>query len=180
MKPINWLPTILERDCIVLTPLNTSHFDSLYSVASDPLIWEQHPSKDRYKKEVFQLFFDSGVASNSAFIITDKNSNQVIGSTRYYDYRPEQGSIAIGYTFIARNHWGGSSNYFCKNLLLNYAFQYVSKVFFHVGIDNIRSQKAVLKLGADKVREFDFESNGIFLPYIEFELCKNSYIDTNE
>lgn len=171
----NWQPSTLMNDFIILEPLKHTDFDRLYSVASDPLIWEQHPSKERYKKDVFEKFFNSGIESKTAFLIIDKLTNEVIGSTRYYDFLPEQNSIAIGYTFIGRKYWGGIYNSMCKKLLLDYAFTFVTKVFFHVGIENLRSQKAVLKLGAQKVREFEFESNGVLLPYLEFELLKTTY-----
>jgi len=152
-KDINWQPDNLEDNFIKLKPLTVFDFDELYQVASDPLIWEQHPSKDRYKREVFQQYFDGGVSSKTAFIILNKPGNKIIGSTRYYDYQPEGSSIAIGFTFLSRQCWGGLYNKSCKKLLLDYAFQFVEKVYFHIGADNTRSQLAITKIGASKVAE---------------------------
>ncbi len=91
----------LENNLIKLIPLKKKDFEKLYQVASDPLIWEQHPDKDRYKKEVFEKFFKGALESGGAFLILDQNSGEVIGSSRYYDLDDDKKSIAIGYTFIA-------------------------------------------------------------------------------
>lgn len=152
---INWQPDFLEDELLKLIPLAETDFDRLYQVAADPLIWEQHPANDRYQSEVFQQFFDEAIAGKTAFLIVDKASNTIIGSTRYYDYKPENASIAIGYTFVARQYWGGSYNRSVKKLLIDYAFQFVDKVYFHIGATNTRSQLAIGKIGAIKVSEID-------------------------
>ena len=144
---------ILENDFVQLISLEESDFESLYSVASDPEIWEQHPNKDRYKREVFQNFFQGAIESKGAFKIIDKNTGEIAGSTRFYDYNQDENSIFIGYTFYATKFWGSKLNPQVKKLMLDYIFQFVDKVNFHVGKDNIRSQKAMEKLGAKKVDE---------------------------
>ncbi|AZI56645.1 N-acetyltransferase [Epilithonimonas vandammei] len=143
----------LENENVKLVPLNPNDFEELFSVASDPKIWEQHPNKDRYQREVFEKFFQGAMESKGAFKIMDKSSNEVAGSTRFYDYNPDENSIFIGYTFYATKFWGSKLNPQVKKLMLDYIFQFVDKVNFHVGKDNIRSQKAMEKLGAKKVDE---------------------------
>ncbi|WP_428228530.1 GNAT family N-acetyltransferase [Flavobacterium sp.] len=172
-KPeFNLQPDILQDDITKLVPLQETDFDALYKVASDPLIWKQHPIKDRYKIEVFRPFFDAAINSKSAFLILDKETNEIIGNTRFYDYNPEKSSIAIGFTFIGRKYWGGLYNQSNKKLLVDYAFEHVDSVLFHIGADNIRSQKAVSKLGAVKVAEMTVTNNGVDIPHFEFELKK--------
>ncbi|PAM94829.1 GNAT family N-acetyltransferase [Flavobacterium sp. IR1] len=171
----NLQPEVLEDNITKLIPLEESHFDALYEVASDPLIWEQHPMKDRYKIEVFRSFFDAGINSQSSFLILDKNTNEIVGNTRYYDYNAEKSSIAIGFTFIGRKFWGGLHNKSNKKLLIDYAFKHVNTVVFHIGAENIRSQKAVAKLGAVKTKEMMVTSNGADLPHFEYELSKADY-----
>ena len=143
----------LENENVKLVPLNPNDLEELFSVASDPKIWEQHPNKNRYQREVFEKFFQGAIESKGAFIIMDKSSNEVAGSTRFYDYNPKENSIFIGYTFYATKFWGSKLNPQVKKLMLDYIFQFVDKVNFHVGKDNIRSQKAMEKLGAKKVDE---------------------------
>ena len=143
----------LENENVKLVPLNPNDFEELFSVASDPKIWEQHPNKDRYQREVFEKFFQGAIESKGAFKILDKNTGEIAGSTRFYDYNPKENSIFIGYTFYATKFWGSKLNPQVKKLMLDYIFQFVDKVNFHVGKDNIRSQKAMEKLGAKKVDE---------------------------
>ncbi len=169
-------PVTLQNDIIRLTPLQAVDFERLYMVASDPLIWEQHPDKERYKRKRFQLFFDSALQSKGAFLVFDSVSNRLIGSTRFYEYSLEKSSIAIGFTFIAREYWGGKHNSTMKKLLLDYAFQFVSSVVFHIGVTNIRSQKAILKLGAIKISETNFELNGTESAHFEFEIKREDWV----
>jgi RimJ/RimL family protein N-acetyltransferase len=144
---------ILENDEINLIPLVESDFEQLYSVASDPAVWAQHPLKDRWKKEEFLNFFKGAISSNGAYKIIQKNSGQIIGSTRFYDYSEAEQSIFIGYTFYAVQFWGSGINPAVKKLMLNYIFQFVNKVCFHIGAVNHRSQIAIGRLGAIKVDE---------------------------
>ena len=170
----NLHPEKLEDDLIEIRPLTEDYFGHLFEVGSDPLIWEVHPVKDRYKKEVFKTYFDGAVASKSSFLVFDKATGELIGSTRYYNYQPELSRIAIGYTFLARKYWGGSYNKSMKTLLLDHAFKYVDSVVFHVGMENVRSQKAMVKIGSKKIGELDFASTGQLTHY-EYEIKKSEH-----
>ena len=141
----------LKGDLLELRPLAHGDWDELFAVASDPFIWEQHPEPDRYKEDVFISFFKEAVESGGAFVIIDRKTEQIIGSTRFYGYDPKQSEIEIGWTFLTRKYWGGRYNAEMKRLLLNHAFKFVESVVFFVGKDNVRSQKAMEKVGASKV-----------------------------
>ncbi len=146
-------PTTLRNEPVTLCPLTEADFDILFKVASDPVIWLQHPARDRYKIEVFRHFFDGAIASGGAFIIKDTQTSVVIGSTRYYQCDLENDSIYIGYTFFAHSYWGSTYNHSAKKLMLDHAFRFVSRVFFEIGAENIRSQTSIKKLGAEKIAE---------------------------
>lgn len=141
----------LKAELIELRPLAPGDWDELFAVASDPLIWEQHPERDRYKDEVFKVFFREALESGGAFVVIDRKTQQIIGSTRFYGYDPEKSEIEIGWTFLGRKYWGGRHNREMKDLLLAHAFQFVENVVFFVGEKNFRSQKAMEKIGAIKV-----------------------------
>jgi RimJ/RimL family protein N-acetyltransferase len=141
----------LKGKLIELRPLAPNDWDELFAVASDSLIWEQHPERDRYKEDVFRVFFKDALESGGAFVIIDRQTQHIIGSTRFYGYDPEKSEIEIGWTFLARKFWGGRFNAEMKRLLLNHAFKFVERVVFFVGEDNVRSQKAMEKVGAIKV-----------------------------
>ncbi|MEK8178884.1 GNAT family N-acetyltransferase [Flavobacterium buctense] len=156
----NLQPHNLKNELIKLIPLQENDFEVLYAVASDPLVWEQHPNKLRYQREVFQNYFEGAIVSKGAFLIRDTKTNEVVGSSRYYDYNEIENSILIGYTFIGRKFWGNGYNKALKKIMLDYAFDNVDKVYFHIGAFNIRSQKAIEKIGAVKVDEFEVEYYG--------------------
>ena len=141
----------LKGELLELRPLATDDWDELFAVASDPLIWEQHPEQDRHTENVFRTFFKEALESGGAFVIIDRQTQHIIGSTRFYGYDPEKSEIEIGWTFLARKYWGGRFNAEMKRLLLNHAFKFVESIVFFVGEDNVRSQKAMEKVGAIKV-----------------------------
>jgi len=149
------LQPTLENDLIQIVPLKETDFEALYAVASDPLIWEQHPNKDRYQRVVFQNFFKGAIESKGAFIVYEKATGDIVGSSRYYELDEENSSVAVGYTFIGRGFWGKGHNRALKTLMLDYAFQFIDKVILHIGVTNYRSQKATEKLGASKVGELE-------------------------
>jgi RimJ/RimL family protein N-acetyltransferase len=140
----------LRGELIELRPLRPEDWDDLFAVASDPLIWEQHPESDRYKEEVFKVFFRDALESGGAFVVTDNKEQQIIGSTRFHGYDPEKSEIEIGWTFLARKYWGGRYNREMKQLMLAHAFKFVENVVFFVGENNLRSRRATEKIGAIK------------------------------
>lgn len=145
------LQPTLKGEVLELRPLRPEDFDDLYAVASDPLIWEQHPSNDRYKEDVFKNFFLESLESGGALIAVDARNGRIIGSSRFHAYNSEKSEIEIGWTFLARPHWGGVYNGEMKRLMLRHAFRFVKSVIFIVGIQNFRSQKAMEKIGGVRV-----------------------------
>lgn len=137
----------LKGDLVELRPLGVDDFDELYAVAADPLIWEQHPCPDRHQIEVFRTFFREALESRGAFLVLDRKDGRVIGSTRFHGYDEAKDEIEIGWTFLARSHWGGRYNGEMKRLMLRHAFQFVDSVVFLIGPCNIRSQRAVERIG---------------------------------
>jgi RimJ/RimL family protein N-acetyltransferase len=150
----------LENDLIRLEPLRASDFEDLYAVASDPLIWEQHPSKDRYQRAVFENYFKGAMESGGAFRVIDITNGELIGSSRYSNYEEARRQIDIGYTFIARSRWARHYNRALKTLMLDHAFNYVDRVIFKVGINNWRSRKAMEKLGGIHIGEESVSYSG--------------------
>ena len=141
------LQPILKGELLALRPLRPEDFDHLYAVASDPLLWEQHPAWDRYKCEVFTKLFREGLASGGALAAVDSRDGKIIGSSRFHRYEPARSEIEIGWTFLARSHWGGIYNREMKRLMLEHAFRFVDHVVFLVAPQNFRSQRAMEKIG---------------------------------
>lgn len=155
-----WQPTDLQDDRVILEPLREAHYPELFAVAADPQLWAQHPNPDRYRPEVFRTFFEGAIASGGAFLIRAADDGRTIGSTRFYDHDPAADEVKIGYTFFSRSCWGKGHNPAVKQLMLAYAFRQVGRVVFHVGAGNIRSQRAMERIGARKVGEVDIAYHG--------------------
>jgi RimJ/RimL family protein N-acetyltransferase len=151
------LQPTLTGELMELRPLREADWAELFAVASDPLIWELHPARERYKEEVFREYFRGAMKSGGAFAVIDRKTGRIIGSTRYHDYRPENGTepntneIEIGWTFLARAYWGGVYNGEMKRLMLQHAFQFVDRALFFIGIQNWRSQRAIEKIGGVRI-----------------------------
>jgi RimJ/RimL family protein N-acetyltransferase len=145
------LQPILKGELLTLRPLRAEDFPDLYAVASDPLIWEQHPVKERYQEEVFKEFFRGAQESGGALLALDSRDGRVIGSSRFHGFDEEKSEIEIGWTFLARSHWGGAYNREMKQLMLGHAFRFVESVILLVGTENLRSQRAVEKIGGVRV-----------------------------
>ena len=142
---------VLKGDLLELRPLRSEDYDDLYAVAADPLIWRQHPVENRYEERVFQVFFVEALTSGGTLIAIDTITRRVIGSSRFHAYNNERSEVEIGWTFLARSHWGGIYNAEVKQLMLRHAFRFVNSVVFLVGTQNLRSQRAVEKIGGVRV-----------------------------
>jgi len=145
------LQPVLKGKLLELRPLRAEDFDDLFAVAADPLIWEQHPAQDRYQKDDFRVFFREALESGGALVAIDTKDGRVIGSSRFHGYDGDKSEVEIGWTFLARSHWGGRYNGEMKQLMLQHAFRFVDRVVFLVGLHNRRSQRAVEKLGGVRV-----------------------------
>jgi RimJ/RimL family protein N-acetyltransferase len=163
------LQPTLHGHLIEVRPLQSDDFESLFAAASDPLIWEQHPERDRYKREVFQKFFDTAMECKGAFAVIDRKSGRVIGSSRYCHLDSVKREVEIGWTFLERAYWGGIYNAELKKLMLDHAFQFLDRVLFVVGADNVRSQKALQKIGARIIGKKESQGvTGNLIPSIVF------------
>lgn len=164
------LQPVLTGPTLTLRPLLPKDFAALYAAASDPLIWEVHPEPTRWQREVFQHFFDSALESKGAFSVEETATGKIIGSSRYYDWEPDKHEIAIGFTFLARSHWGGITNKEMKQLMLNHIFQWADVVWFHIGSSNWRSRKAMEKIGGQLSHIAPLELFGVMRDYAYYKI----------
>ena len=142
---------VLKGELVELRPLRADDYHDLFAVAADPFIWEQHSVSNRYEEETFQAFFHEALASGGSLVAIDVSSRQIIGSSRFHGHDAERSEVEIGWTFLARSHWGGRYNGEMKQLMLRHAFRFVGCVVFLVGVNNVRSQRAVEKIGGVRV-----------------------------
>src|SRR6201995_4358882 len=172
-KP-NFQPTLVGPT-ITVRPITSADWTELYAAGSDPEIWKVHPVSDRYTEPEFRKFFDGAVNSKMGFVFVDRASGRLIGSSRYYGYEPERSELEIGWTFIARSHWGGAANREVKRLMLDHAFNFVDTVVFWVGEENWRSQGAMTKIGGVKREGLFTRVLSGATPYVILDITKARY-----
>jgi RimJ/RimL family protein N-acetyltransferase len=174
------LQPCIQNKLIRLEPVEADDFDALYAVASDPLIWEQHPNRNRYQRLIFETFFKGALESGGALCVIDNTTGELIGSSRYYDLDEMRRVVSIGYTFIARSTWGRQYNRALKALMLDHAFRFVDRVVFHVGADNMRSRRAMEKLGAAVIGEAAVTYYGEqSTPNVIYKIDKSDWVGLN-
>ncbi len=164
----------LTGDSVIIRPLRADDWPGMFEAASDPEIWKLHPASDRYQEPVFRAFFDTALASQMAFAFIDHASGALIGSSRYHGYDPALSEIEIGWTFLTRAFWGGKTNAEIKRLMLAHAFTFVETVIFWVGETNLRSRRAMEKIGG-VLRPGTFNrAISAHVPHVIFEIRNNA------
>jgi len=174
--PFDLQPT-LEGARVRIRPLHPTDFDALFAVASDPLIWELHPVKGRHERPGFTRLFDVSIASGGAMVVIDKSLDRIIGSSRLRVGDADIDRAEIGWSYLARSHWGGAWNGEVKHLLMSHAFRFVETVYFRVGADNARSRRAVEKIGGRLTDQTDTlpGPDGRPILHVIFEISKAGF-----
>ena len=173
--PFDPQPTLTGAHLLV-RPLRADDYAAMFAAASDPKIWEQHPSPDRYTGPVFRQYFDGAIASGSAFAFVERSSGDIVGSSRYHGPDAIKGEIEIGWTFLVRRCWGGECNFEAKKLMLDHAFRWFDTVIFWVGEDNQRSRRAMQKIGGVLRDGTATRAIGGDRPNVVFELRKRDWM----
>lgn len=173
---IDLQPT-LTSPAVTLRPLRADDWDALFGVASDPLIWALHPAHDRWREPVFRAFFTQALASGAALVALDPATGAVIGSSRFDTGRAGPGEVEIGWTFLARSHWGGATNGAMKALMVGHALGGYDRVLFLIGETNLRSRRAVEKIGAvltDRIDEA--EMAGVAVRHVIYAIDRAGFV----
>jgi RimJ/RimL family protein N-acetyltransferase len=170
---------VLDGERLYLRPLTEADWDALYAIASDKLLWEKHPSHNRWQEPVFREFFADALAKGGALAIVDKASGGVIGSSRFQGHDPaDGGEVEIGWSFLARPYWGLGYNAEFKRLMLEHAFRFVDRVLFRVGADNVISRKAMAHIGG-RLTDVTWveERAGRPVEHVLFEITRESFAE---
>ncbi|WP_374462587.1 GNAT family N-acetyltransferase [Chryseobacterium sp.] len=150
-----WIPypTILEGTAIELVPLEKEHFEELYIAAADKELWELLPA-DYSDRTVFHKTYEFALSERETgnqypFVIRHKETQKLIGSTRFFEIYPADKKLEIGWTWITKEFWGTSINPECKLLLLTFCFEILktNRVQLRTKDNNFRSRKAIEKIG---------------------------------
>ena len=146
-------PIVLEGENIQLLPLQTSHFEALFEAASNPEIWEltsvNYSDPAIFNHSNTTALKDKEKGTVYPFVIVDKHTDTIIGTTRFLEISAADKKLEIGVTWIKKEFWGSTVNMECKYLLLQYCFEHLQlhRVQFRAKADNLRSRKAIEKIG---------------------------------
>lgn len=146
-------PTILSGEQIELIPLEKIHFDELYVAASDKDLWTLIPTdcseRDTFIKTYEFSLAEREIGNQYPFVIKHKETNRLIGSTRFFEIYPSDKKLEIGWTWVIKEYWGTTVNLECKLLLLSFCFDtlQLNRVQLKTKDTNIRSRKAIEKIG---------------------------------
>ena len=167
----------LETERLLIRPMTEDDREAVYAVASDPMVWEQHPIHDRWRREVFDAFFDEGLASGGALVVLRKSDDRILGSTRYDRFDAEEGGVVeIGWTYLDRSCWGKGINPEMKRAMLAHAFEDVATVEFRVGDTNYRSRNALEAIGAARTDRYELgKYQGKRVVHLVYEITRESF-----
>ncbi|MFZ4798034.1 MAG: GNAT family N-acetyltransferase [Bacteroidia bacterium] len=153
---MNWIDgnTTLVGGYIKLVPMDEIHFEDLTFIGNETKIWEFIPTDMSSKEKRFQTFLNAMIEREKGaqfpFIVYHQHDNKIIGSTRLMNIEPKHMKLEIGWTWLHPDYWATAVNLECKLLLLNFCFEELKAIRVQLKTDenNIRSQKAILKIGA--------------------------------
>ncbi len=157
MEPLVVVPVTLEGEHVRLIPMETSHLDDLYAASLPREIWDYMPTQINSKEELSSWMTSSLNRRESGldlpFVVVDKKSERIVGSTRFLDIMPEHRGLEIGSTWLNPSVWRTPVNTECKLLLLTHCFETLGTIRVQLKTDsrNVRSQTAIARIGG--VRE---------------------------
>lgn len=147
---------ILENERALLEPLSEKHFELLWPIAAQEILWKYTTTKILSEKD-FTDYFYTALAEKAnevayPFAIFDRQQNRYAGSTRFGNISLENKRAEIGWTWYHPDLQRTGLNRNCKFLLLTYAFETLGlqRVEFKTSLKNLQSQEAILKIGATK------------------------------
>jgi RimJ/RimL family protein N-acetyltransferase len=177
---------------IYLELLSSGHREILRPLAKDERIWEFNQMlllNDNYDA-MYDEYFDTALdketkGGQESFVIRQIMDSAVIGMTRLYEINPKEKIATIGYTWYIPSVWGKVHNKECKLLLLRYIFEEMrfNRVEFRAAHQNIRSQKAIEKIGGVKegvLRKHGYRNDGAIRHDVVYSIIDDEWQDRKE
>ncbi|MFD5017423.1 GNAT family N-acetyltransferase [Paenibacillus sp. NPDC058367] len=179
----------MEGNTVKLVPMDDSHVEGLARVLRNPNIWEftwrKITSDEQVQDLITTAFANQNNESQIPFVIIEKATGQIVGTTRIMHPDLVHRNAEIGCTWISPEYWRTSVNTEAKSLLLHYCFEELKliRVEFTVVKTNLRSQRAVERLGAVKegvLRQHRIRSDGSIHDNVVFSILDNEWPSVKE
>lgn len=166
----------LHGPTLTLRPATPDDHTGLHAIGRDPLVWAQHPARDRWQEAAFRRFVDEGLESGGMLVAIDRASGRLVGTSRFSTEFALADEVEIGWTFVARDLWGGPTNREMKHLMVRHAFTHHPTVIFRIGAENHRSRRAVEKIGARLLdRPHASVVDGREVPYVTYAIARADF-----
>lgn len=191
---MSWInsSTILKGSLVELVPLEVKHFAELEILSREKRIWEFISIDMNTAEKCLEVFAKAIIEKENGtqfpFVIFHKQEKKIIGSTRLMNIKPNHKNLEIGWTWLHPDYWATEVNLECKLLLLTYCFEELKtvRVWLKTDENNIRSRKAILKIGAkyegtlrhESIRDDGSIRNSPYFSFIhtEWENAKNNLV----
>ena len=179
--------SLLNGKYVYLELLQEYHIPELKKLAKDERIWDltktlliNNSYEEQFDNYIRAAFDPKHTGGQVSFVVYRASDQSLIGMTRYYGVEPSHKRLCIGYTWYVPEVWGGVENKECKLLLLQYAFEVLGfqRVQFDVAHQNIRSQKAVAKIGGMKeavLRKHGLHADGTVRDTVVFSIIDDEW-----
>ena len=177
MTDFDFQPT-LTGELIEMRPYSDYDFEALYAVAADPLIWEVHPVPERSERPFFKANTDDALSDKGGLVAIERATGEIVGFSRYSQVYVGEGEMEIGWTFLSRHLWGGQHNRDMKRIMLTHALGRFPRVIFRVGEDNVRSRRAMEKIGGVLIPwDETITAFGRDMRFIAYEISREVFAD---
>jgi len=175
-------PVVLEGRTVRLEPLTWGHSDGLWRVAEPPIFAITPGPMGEWNRENWDTYMQKTLAMQGRipFAIVLKETGFPVGTTSYFDIRPEHRGLEIGYTWLGTAYQGTHVNPENKYLLLRHAFETLGAVRVQLKTDkrNLRSQQAIAKLSAKlegTLRKHSILENGYIRDTVMFSITDDEW-----
>ena len=173
----------LESESVKLLPLTIEYAKDLAIASSDGKLWElwftSVPDQDSIDVYIKKALIEKDKGTALPFVVIDKKTNKIIGSTRFCNADIVNQRVEIGYTWYSKSYQRSSINTECKKLLLNHAFEKLNviAVEFRTHWHNQESRKAIARLGAkqDGVLRHHQKINGVYRDTVVFSILDSEW-----
>lgn len=177
-------PLILENEVVCLSPLKREHRQGLLEAAADGELWNlwytSVPSKDTIDAYIEAALDQQAQGLALPFVVVEKVTNKIVGSTRFCNIASQHKRLEIGYTWYAKTYQRTGLNTACKYLLLTHAFERlgVIAVEFRTHWFNQASRQAILRLGAKQdgvLRNHQLDKKGNIRDTVVFSIIQSEW-----
>ncbi|WP_109127244.1 GNAT family N-acetyltransferase [Dyella sp. C11] len=181
-------PVVLEDAFVALEPLTSDHAPALEAAASDGELWNlwftSAPAPGEAAGYIAKALAGHQAGLMLPFVVREKSSGEIVGTTRFYDFVNDPRRVAIGYTWYAKRWQKSHLNTACKRLLLRHAFETLGcvAVEFHTDHRNLDSQRAIERLGAQRegvLRNHKRRPDGTLRNTVCFSIIDSEWADVS-